>query len=151
MAEILNQKPTRREQIQQKIATIDPMVNLFDSEIQETKRNQYYYLWDQLEDFAHHKSNADIADFNKYLREMENTVFDLLASVTAQDPREIQTILKLQHGADVLGKTDTLKGWSERLRKKKFTSTPMRTFMKPETELGILSHRYITRNALILH
>ena len=53
-----NQQPTRREQIQQAVATIDPMVNSLDSEIQEAKRNQYYHLWDQLEGFAHHKSRS---------------------------------------------------------------------------------------------
>ena len=91
----LNRKPTRREQIQQTLSTIDPMVNSLDSEIQEAKRNQYYHLWDQLEDFAHHKSNPDIAEFNNCLKELENTVFDLLAPITAQDQKEIQTILSL--------------------------------------------------------
>ena len=91
----LNRKPTRREQIQQTLSTIDPMVNSLDSEIQEAKRNQYYHLWDQLEDFAHHKSNLDIAEFNNCLKELENTVFDLLAPITAQDQKEIQTILSL--------------------------------------------------------
>ena len=90
-----NQQPTRREQIQQAVATIDPMVNSLDSEIQEAKRNQYYHLWDQLEGFAHHKSDPDIAEFNKCLKELENTVFDLLAPITAQDQQEIQTILSL--------------------------------------------------------
>ena len=90
-----NQQPTRKEQIQQAVGTIDPMVNSLDSEIQEAKRNQYYQLWDQLEDFAHHKSNPDITEFNNCLKELENIVCDLLAPITAQDQKEIQTILSL--------------------------------------------------------
>ena len=88
-----NQQPTRREQIQQTVAIIDPMVNSLDSKTQEAKRNQYYNLWGQLEGFAHHKINPDVAEFNKCLEELENIVFDLLAPVTAQDQSEIQTIL----------------------------------------------------------
>ena len=89
----LNRQPTRREQIQRTVATIDPMVNSLDGETQEAKRNQYYYLWDQLEGFAHH--NPDVVEFNKCLEELENTVCDLLAPRTAQDQKEIQTILSL--------------------------------------------------------
>ena len=95
-----NQQPTRREQIQQAVATIDPMVNSLDSEIQESKRNQYYDLWDQLEGFAHHKSNPNVAEFNKCLEELENIVFDLLAPVTAQDQKKIQTILSLSNRSE---------------------------------------------------
>ena len=91
----LNRRPTRREQIQQTLATIDPMVNFLDSEIREAKRDRYYRLWNQLENFAHHKSNPDIAEFNNCLKELENAVFDLLAPITAQDQKEIQTILNL--------------------------------------------------------
>ena len=90
-----NQHPTRREQIQQAVATIDPMVNSLDTEIQEAKRNQYYHLWDQLEGFAHHKSDPDIAEFNKCLEELENIVYDLFAPVTEQDQKEILAILSL--------------------------------------------------------
>ena len=90
-----NQHPTRREQIQQAVATIDPMVNSLDTEIQEAKRNQYYHLWDQLEGFAHHKSDPDIAEFNKCLEELENIVYDLFAPATEQDQKEILAILSL--------------------------------------------------------
>ena len=49
----------------------------------------------------------------------------------------------------VLGRTDMLKDSSAPSRRKKFTSTPTRTSMKPKPVLGILSHRYITTNARI--
>ena len=91
----LTRQPTRREQIQQALATIDPMVNSLDSETREAKRDRYYHLWDQLENFAHHKSDPDIAEFNSCLKELENAVFDLLAPITAQDQEKIQTILNL--------------------------------------------------------
>ena len=93
----LTGQPTRREQIQQTLATIDPMVNSLDSETREAKRDRYYHLWDQLQKFTHHKSNSDIAEFYNCLKELENAVFDLLAPITAQDQEEIQTILCLSN------------------------------------------------------
>ena len=90
----LNKQPNRRERIQQAIATIDPMVDQLDSEIQEAKRNQLFNLWDRLEGFTHHKSNTDTVEFSNCLKELENTIFDLLAPITAQDQEEIQTILR---------------------------------------------------------
>ena len=88
-----NQQPTRRQQIQKAVATLDPMVNRLDSKIQETKRNQLLNLWQRLEHFAHHNSKPDEEEFRKFLGELEKTVFDLLAPITAQDQREIQAIL----------------------------------------------------------
>lgn len=88
-----NQQPTRNEQMQQAVATIDPMVNSLDSRIREKKRNQLYRLWKNLEGFTHHKSNTDIVEFSNCLKELENTIFDLLAPITAQDQTEIQRIL----------------------------------------------------------
>ena len=46
-----NRQPTRKKQIKQAVATIDPMVNSLGSGIQEVKRNQYHHLWNQLEVF----------------------------------------------------------------------------------------------------
>ena len=40
----LNKQPNRRERVQQAIATIDPMVDRLDSEIQEAKRKQLFNL-----------------------------------------------------------------------------------------------------------
>ena len=90
-----NQQPTRDEQMQQAVATIDPMDNSLDSRVREKKRNQLYRLWKNLEGFTHHKSNPDIVEFSNCLKELEHTIFDLLAPITAQDQREIQTILSL--------------------------------------------------------
>ena len=95
-----NQQPTRKEQIKQAVATIDPMVNSFGSGIQEVKRNQYHHLWNQLEKFSHHGIRPDVAEFKKCLEELENIVFDLLAPVTAKDQKGIQTILSLPDKSD---------------------------------------------------
>ena len=92
----LNKQPNRRERIQQTIATIDPMVDRLDSKIQEAKRNQLFNLWDKLEDFTHHKGNPNVEEFRSCLEELEGIVFDLLVLNTAQDQKEIQTILNLQ-------------------------------------------------------
>ena len=88
-----NQQPTRRQQIQKAVATIDPMVNRLDSKIQKTKRDLLLDLWERLEDFAHHSSKRNEEEFTTCLEELERTVFDLLAPITAQDQREIQAIL----------------------------------------------------------
>ena len=91
----LNRQPNRRERIQQAIATIDPMGDRLGNDLQIKKRNKLFNLWEVLEDLAHHKSDLDIAEFKNCLKELENTMFDLLAPITAQDQEEIQTILNL--------------------------------------------------------
>ena len=90
----LNQQPTRGERMQQAVATIDPMANSLDGEIRERKRNQLLRLWQSFEHFTHHNRNPDLEEFNKCLEELENTIFDLLAPITAQDQEEILTILR---------------------------------------------------------
>lgn len=95
-----NRLPTRQEQMQQAVSTIDPMVNQLDRAIQDTKQTQLLNLWKILEGFAHHKSNADIEGFNKCLEELENIVLDLLAPETAQNQQEIQAILSRSDRSD---------------------------------------------------
>ena len=51
--------------------------------------------------------------------------------------------------ADALGRTDMLKDSYARSRKKKFTSTTIRTSTKPEFASVISSHKSIIRNAHI--
>ncbi len=96
----LNKQPNRRERIQQGIATFDPMVDRLDSKIQEAKRSQLFNLWERLEGFAHHKINPNAVEFNECVEELEHIVFDLLAPITAQDQREIQTILNNSHRSE---------------------------------------------------
>ena len=90
----IDQQPSREKQMEQAVATIDPMVNSLDSEIRERKRKQLHRLWKRLERFAHHSNNLNIEEFSTCLKELENTIFDLLASRAAQDQEEIQTILR---------------------------------------------------------
>ena len=90
-----NRQPTRKEQMDRAVADIDPMVDQLDSRIREAKRNRLYALWQKLEGFAHHKSTPDVEKFRECLETLEITVFDLLAPITAQDQREIQSILAL--------------------------------------------------------
>ncbi|MDE0314646.1 MAG: hypothetical protein OXM61_07080 [Candidatus Poribacteria bacterium] len=91
----LNQQPNRKERVQQAIASIDPMYYQLHSEIQEAKRDQLLKLWERLENFTHHNSNPDTTEFKECLEELEIIVFDLLAPITAQDQKEIQTILNM--------------------------------------------------------
>ena len=88
-----NQQPTRREKMQRAVATIDPMVDRLGSKIQKTKQNRLLDLWQRLENFTHHNSEPDEEKFRKCLEELERTVFDLLAPITAQDQKKIQKIL----------------------------------------------------------
>ena len=88
-----NQEPTRRERMQAAVTTIDPMAKQLDRQIREGKRDEFYNLWKRLEGFAHHNSKQDIVKFEKCLDKLEKTVADLLAPITAQNQKEIQTIL----------------------------------------------------------
>lgn len=90
----LNRRPTRKEQIQSAIGHIDPMSNMFDPDIQEEKRDKFHGIWQDLEGFAHHRSKLDKELFMKRFSEVERTILDLLAPITAQDQQEIRSILK---------------------------------------------------------
>ena len=89
----LNQQPTRKEQIQNAVATIDPMVAQLNSEIRQAKLDELYKLGRTLESFAHHQRKPDIEKFREYLEILERIIFDLLAPITAQDQHEILSIL----------------------------------------------------------
>ena len=88
-----NQQPTRREQMHMAVSAIDPMANQFHRQIRERKRDELYGLWRKLQGFAHHNSEQHNKSFKSCLETLENTVFDLLAPITAQDHKVIQTIL----------------------------------------------------------
>ena len=89
----LNKQPSRTEKMKQAVTSIDPMVNRLGSKIREGKRSQLHNLWKELERFAHHNSQPDEKEFRRCLVELERTIIDLLAPITAQDQKEIQTIL----------------------------------------------------------
>ena len=61
---------------------------------------ELYELWKKLEGFTHHNSKQSIESFKKCLEELENTVFDLLAPITAENQKEIQTILQNANRSD---------------------------------------------------
>ena len=90
----LNQRPTRKEQIQSAIGQIDPMADMFDPRIQEAKRDQFHKVWMEIEGFAHHRSNPDEQSFMEYFSTIDQIIFDLLAPITAQNQQEIRTILE---------------------------------------------------------
>ena len=96
----INQQPTRREQVQTAIAGIDPMARQLGRNIREKKRDDLYKLWRSLEGFAHHRDLPDVEKFRECLEGLERAVFDLLAPITAQDQREIQSILALSERSE---------------------------------------------------
>ena len=87
----LNRQPTRKEQIQQAVATIDPIHSMS----RQMKWERWYDLSKRLEGFAHHNRNPDIEEFRECVKTLERIIFDLLAPITAQDQHEIQSILNL--------------------------------------------------------
>ena len=91
----LSQRPTRREQIQRAIENIDPLSGLMDSQIRRRRSGVIQNLWSRLESFAHHRTNAEEDDFLDCLEVLEQAILDLLAPITADDQREIQSILAL--------------------------------------------------------
>lgn len=89
-----NQQPTRREQIQESLARIDPLSRLLDKDIRDAKRDQLSHLWDTFEDLAHHKLDSGLDEFMRSVEALERIVIDLLAPITAEDQQEILSILK---------------------------------------------------------
>ena len=90
----LNQQPTRKQRIQTAVAALDPMGNRFDRQTQEKKRDEFNGLWQRLERFAHHTTFPNLEEFDACLRDIERAVFDLLAPITAENQKEIQSILE---------------------------------------------------------
>ena len=87
-----NKQPNRAEKMKKAVTSIDPMVDRLGSQIQKAKWSGLHKLWKKLEGFTHHNSRPD-REFRTCLEELERTVIDLLAPITAQDQGEIQAIL----------------------------------------------------------
>ena len=84
---------TRKERVEKSLTKMDPMSDQLTSRTREKKRESLHKLWGTLEHFAHHRSKSNVADFEKCLGELESMIFDLLASVTTRDQKEIRQIL----------------------------------------------------------
>ena len=95
-----NQQPTRKEQVQRAISKLDPMADQLDGGVRRAKRDKLHKLWGELEGFTHHKGKSDFEEFRKCLETLEGMIFDLLAPITAEDQREIQSILKLSNRSE---------------------------------------------------
>ena len=89
-----NQQPTRKEQMLTVIAGVDPMVEQLDDSIRKKKRDNLHKRWQELENFTHHKGKPNIEEFEQCLDTLERIIFDLLAPITAQDQKGIQSILE---------------------------------------------------------
>ena len=98
----LNLQPTRRDQIQIAIGNIDPMADYIEVDIQKQKRDAFYELWNQVEGYAHHRTNyrQDERKFRTCVSVLERLIYDLLAPITARDQQEIQSILSRSEHSD---------------------------------------------------
>ena len=90
---IRSQMPSRREQVQMAVATIDPLASQMDIAIRDRKRDEIFSLWRQMEAFAHHNA-SDTDAFDGCVRVLEGTILDLLAPITAANQQEMQAILR---------------------------------------------------------
>ena len=89
-----SQQPSRRQQLQMAVVSIDPLVNQFDAEILRSKHDRISRVGKQLEGFAHHAGTEDASEFSNLQEVLETTILDLLAPITAQDQQEIRSIME---------------------------------------------------------
>ncbi len=89
----LNQKPTRKEQIQSTYEKSDPIAYVLGQYIQEEKRKKFFEVWEQFEDLAHHQSPLDEDILAECLAAAEQVILELLAPITAPNQQIIKTIL----------------------------------------------------------
>ena len=89
----LNQKPTRKEQIQSTYEKSDPMAYVLGQYIQEEKRKKFFEVWEQFEDLAHHQSPLDEDILAECLAAAEQVILELLAPITAPNQQIIKAIL----------------------------------------------------------
>ncbi len=89
---IRNQTPSRREQVQMAVVSIDPLAHQMDISIRDRKRDEIFSVWQQMEVFAHHNASED--DFDHWLHLLEVAMLDLLAPITAANQQEMQAIMR---------------------------------------------------------
>ena len=89
----LNQKPTRKEQIQSTYEKSDPMAYVLGQHIQEEKRKKFFDIWEQFEDFAHHQSLLDEDTQVECIAAAEHVILELLAPNTTPNQQIIRAIL----------------------------------------------------------
>ena len=88
-----SQRPSRREQVQTAVASIDPLASQMDNSIRSRKHEELLKLWKRMEAFAHHNT-VDAEDFDQWLEVLDRTILDLLAPITAENQLEMQRILQ---------------------------------------------------------
>lgn len=88
-----SQRPSRREQVQTAVASIDPLAGQMDNAIRARKHDEMLTLWARMEAFAHHNAD-DAEDFDEQLAVLDRTILDLLAPITAENQQEMQRILQ---------------------------------------------------------
>ena len=89
-----NQQPTRNEQMQTALIKLDPMAKHLGNTIHKKKGDELHRLWTIFEGFVHHRKAADTGVFKESLEALERILFNLLAPITADDQREIRSILE---------------------------------------------------------
>ena len=88
-----DRRPSRREQVQTAVASIDPLAGQMDNAIRRRKQEEMLKLWERMEAFAHHNT-VDAEAFDQWLEVLDRTILDLLAPITAENQQEMQRILQ---------------------------------------------------------
>ena len=88
-----SQRPSRGEQVQIAVASIDPLAGQMDKAIRSRKHEEMLKLWERMEAYAHHNT-VDAEEFGQWLEVLDRTILDLLAPITAESQQEMQRILQ---------------------------------------------------------
>ena len=86
-------RPSRRKQGQLVLEETDPLSEQIDARVQEAKRDRFHQLRERFVEISHHRGAPGVKEFADCLKLLERTILDLLAPISAQDQREIQSNL----------------------------------------------------------
>ena len=92
------------------------------------------------------RHNLSEDQLSKWKQQFLENAVSVFTATDQQSSKDAERIAHLEH---LVGRTDMLNALFARSRKKKFTSTTIRTSTKPEIASVISSHRCITTNAHI--
>jgi hypothetical protein len=89
----LRGSPTRAERTFGGLVKLDPMIGVLPAESQRGKLRVYKQIAKRLEQFTHHRCEADETGFRECLTQTEDLIIDLLAPLTADDQNELLALI----------------------------------------------------------
>ena len=87
--------PDRKEQTSRLLAKMDPLTGKLPTKIMELRVQEYTYLREYFEDVAHHnRAVANDAEFQPYVKALENFLMERLKPRTAASFSQIQRLIE---------------------------------------------------------